>query len=67
MAKLKFFITKKFDAMLKYIYEKYRTTIINYAKYKLVMFAMLKLMWMKTAKQNKLTLYLFNNINKKIK
>ena len=35
---------EKFDAMLKEVDEEYRTTLINFAKYKLVMFAMAKLM-----------------------
>ena len=51
---------EKFDAMLKEIDEEYRTTLINFAKYKLVMFAMAKLMEMETTEQNKVALYLFN-------
>ena len=43
-------------------YEKYRTTLINFGKYKIVMFAMAKLMEMKTTEQNKVALYLFNSI-----
>ena len=43
--------------------EEYRTTLINFAKYKLVMFAMAKLMEMKTTEQNKVALYLFNSIS----
>ena len=43
--------------------EEYRTTLINFAKYKLVMFAMAKLMEMETTEQNKVALYLFNSIN----
>ena len=54
---------EKFDTMLKDIDEEYRTTLINFAKYKLVMFAMAKLMEMETAEQNKVALYLFNTIN----
>lgn len=54
---------EKFDTMLKDIDEEYRTTLINFAKYKLVMFAMAKLMEMETTEQNKVALYLFNNIN----
>ncbi len=54
---------EKFDSMLKDIDEEYRTTIINFGKYKLVMFAMAKLMEMNTTEQNKVALYLFNNIN----
>ena len=53
---------EKFDKMLKDIDEEYRTTLINFAKYKLVMFAMAKLMEMETTEQNKVALYLFNNI-----
>ena len=53
----------KFDTMLKEVDEEYRTTLINFAKYKLVMFAMAKLMEMNTTEQNKVALYLFNNIN----
>ena len=55
-------IYKKFDTMLKDIDQKYRTTLINFAKYKLVMFAMAKLMEMETTEQNKVALYLFNLI-----
>ena len=54
---------EKFDSMLKDIDEEYRTTLINFGKYKLVMFAMAKLMEMKTIEQNKVALYLFNKIN----
>ena len=53
---------EKFDAMLKEVDEEYRTTLINFAKYKLVMFAMAKLMEMETTEQNKVALYLFNSI-----
>lgn len=53
---------EKFDAMLKEVDEEYRTTLINFAKYELVMFAMAKLMEMETTEQNKVVLYLFNHI-----
>ena len=53
----------KFDNMLKDIDEEYRTTLINFSKYKLVMFAMAKFMEMKTTEQNKVALYLYNIIN----
>ena len=56
---------EKFDAMLKDIDEEYRTTLINFAKYKIVMFAMAKLMEMETTEQNKVALYLLNSINSK--
>ena len=55
-------IYKKFDIRLKEVDEEYRTTLINFAKYKLVMFAMAKLMEMETTEQNKVELYLFNLI-----
>ena len=53
---------EKFDGMLKYIDEEYRTTIVNFSKYKFVMFAMAKLMEMETTEQNKVALYLYNKI-----
>ena len=53
---------EKFDTVIKEVDEEYRTIIINFAKYKLVMFAMAKIMEMATAEQNKVTLYLFNLI-----
>ena len=37
---------EKFDTMLKVVDEEYRTTLINFAKYKLIMFTMAKLMEM---------------------
>lgn len=56
---------KRFDNMLKDIDEEYRTTYIDFGKYKLVMFAMAKLMETETAEQNKVALYLFNITNSK--
>ena len=53
---------EKFDAMLKEVDEEYRTTLISFAKYKIVMFAMAKLMEMEITERNKVALYLFNNI-----
>lgn len=53
---------EKFDSMLTDIDEEYRTTLINFGKYKLVMFAMAKLMEMDTTEQNKVALYLYNNV-----
>lgn len=52
-----------FDNMLKSIDEEYRNTHINFGKYKLVMFAMAKLMEMDSTEQNQVALYLFNKIN----
>ena len=53
---------EKFDAMLKEVDEEYRTTLINFAKYKLVMFAMAKLMEMTKEEQNQISLFLFNKL-----
>ena len=57
---------EKFDNMLKTIDEEYRTTFINFGKYKVVMFAMAKLMEMETTEQNKVALYLSNILVKKL-
>ena len=57
---------EKFDNMLKSIDEEYRTTFINFGKYKVVMFAMAKLMEMETTEQNKVALYLSNILLKKL-
>ena len=51
---------EKFDTMLKEVDEEYRTTLINFAKYKLVMFTMAKIMEMTKEERNKVALYLFN-------
>ena len=53
---------EKFDSMLKDIDEEYRTTLIDFSKYKLIMFVMAKIMEMEPTEQNKIALYLFNNI-----
>ena len=53
---------EKFDEMLKDIDEEYRTTLINFAKYKIVMFTMAKKMKMEQDKRNKVALYLFNSV-----
>lgn len=53
---------EKFDIMLKEVDEQYRTTLINFSKYKLVMFAMAKLMEIEQVERNKIALYLFNII-----
>lgn len=54
---------KYFDNMLKEIDEEYKTTLINFAKYRLIMFAMAKIMEMTKEEQNQVALYLFNNIS----
>ena len=53
---------EKFDTILKYIDEGYRTTLIKFVKYKLVIFAMAKIMEMEQTGRNKIYLYLFNNV-----
>ena len=53
---------ERFDSMLKDIDEEYRTNIINFGKYKIVMFAMAKLMEMETTEQNQVAMYLYNII-----
>ena len=53
---------EKFDTMLKEVDEEYRTTLINFAKYKLVMFTMAKIMEMEQIQRNKLILFLFNSV-----
>ena len=53
---------EKFDTMLKEVDEEYRTTLINFAKYQLVMFTMAKIMEMTETERNKVTLYLFNSV-----
>ena len=55
-------IYERFDTMLKEVDEEYRTILINFAKYKLVMFTMAKIMEMQQSERNKVTLFLVNNI-----
>ena len=52
-----------FDNLLKEIDIEYRTTLINFAKYHLIMFAMAKLMEMTKEEQNQIALFLFNSIS----
>ena len=58
---------KYFDTILKEIDEEYRTTLINFAKYHLIMFAMAKIMEMSKEEQNQVALYLVNSINLELK
>ena len=53
---------EKFDIILKEVDKEYRTTLINFVKYKLVMFTMAKIMEMERTERNKVTLYLYNII-----
>ena len=61
----KFEMYKYFDSMLKEINEEYKTTLINFAKYHLIMFAIAKIMEMTKEEQNQVALYLFNSISLK--
>lgn len=54
---------EKFDTILKKIYEEYRTTLIKFGKYKLVMFAMARIREREQVERNKVVLYLFNSID----
>ena len=56
---------KYFDNLLKEIDIEYRATLINFAKYHLIMFAMAKIMEMTKEEQNQTALFLFNNIKLK--
>ena len=49
--------------MLKEIEEEYRTRHINFSKYKLITFAMAKLMEMDTTEQNKVALFLYYTLS----
>ena len=51
-----------FGNLLKEIDIEYRTTLINFAKYHLIMFAMAKIMEMTKEEQNQVALCLFNSI-----
>ena len=52
--------------MLKEIDEECRTTLVNFAKYKIVMFTMAKIMEMEETERNKIILYLYKSLNHKI-
>lgn len=54
---------KFFDRKLKEIDEEYRTTLINFAKYPLIMFAMAKIMEIAKEDQNQVAMFLINKIN----
>ncbi len=57
---------KYFDNLLKQINIEYKTTLINFANYPLILFAMVKIMEMDSEEQNKVALYLFNSIHYQI-
>ena len=54
---------KYFDSLLKEIDIEYRTTLVNFAKYHLIMFAMAKILEITKEEQNQVALYLFNVLN----
>lgn len=53
---------KYFDSLLKENNIEYRTTLVNFARYPLIMFAMAKIIEMTKEEQNQVVLYLINNI-----
>lgn len=53
---------KYFDSLLKQNNIEYRTTLVNFARYPLIMFAMAKIIEMTKEEQNQVVLYLINNI-----
>ena len=56
-----------FDKLLKEINFEYRTTTVNFANYPYIIFVSSKIMEMDSVEQNRVTLYLFNSINFKMK
>ena len=52
-----------FDKKLKQIDNQYLTSYINMRKYPQVLFVMAKIMEMNNTEQNKIAMYLVNNIN----
>lgn len=58
---------KYFDELLKEIDIIYKTTIINFAEYPYIMFAMAKVVEMNPNEQNQVALYLFNSIEHDIR
>ncbi len=59
-------IYEHFDNLLKEIDIEYRTTLINFAKYHLIIFAMVKIIEMTKEEQNQVALFLFNAINSEL-
>ena len=54
--------SKNVQKLKNYTEDVKKTTLINFEKYKIVMFVMDKLMEMESTEQNKVALYLFNNV-----
>ena len=54
-----------FDSKLKELDEEYRTTVINYNKYKNVTYGMSKIMELSKQEQNQIIFYLYNIILQK--
>ena len=61
-----FYKLAKLLGFKKKVDEEYRTTLINFAKYKIVMFTMARIMEMEKGERNRIVLYLINNVNQKI-
>ena len=57
-------MSEKFDKRLEEVDEEYRTSIVDFSKYKLVMLTMAKIMELDAEEQNKVALFLFNSIKK---
>lgn len=57
---------EKFDTLLKEINEEYRATLINFTKYHLIIFAMTKIIEMKSEEQNQVALFLVNEVKLKL-
>ncbi len=55
-------MVEKFDKRLKEIDEEYKTTIVNFSKYKIVIYTMAKIMELEIEEQNRVALVLFNSI-----
>ena len=55
-------IYARFDNMLKEINDEYRSTLINFSKYHLIMFAMAQIMEMTKEEQNQVALFVINSI-----
>ena len=57
-------MSEKFDKRLEEVDEEYRTSIVDFSKYKLVMLTMAKIMELDAKEKNKVALFLFNSIKK---
>jgi len=53
---------EKFDTKLKEVDEEYKNSLVDFSKYKIVMFTMAKIMEMEQDERNRVAMYLFNLI-----